>query len=288
MPQGRIIRSISGFYDVDNGQEVLRCRAKGSFRKKNITPLVGDQVEYSKEGWVEELLPRRNRLIRPQVANVDQAVIVFAAAYPEPNWLLMERFLVMVAQQKIQPLICINKWDQIQDRKETQDAAVSYEKAGFRVIRTCTRTQEGAEELRQALSGRLSVFAGPSGVGKSSLLNLLGLTQETGDLSEKIQRGKNTTRCAELMRLPEGDGYVVDTPGFTSLRLSEIQPEELENLYPDFAPYLKHCYYQGCSHVAEEDCGVREAFLAGKIERIRYEGYCAIWKELKEMQESVR
>ena len=115
MPQGRIIRSISGFYDVDNGQEVLRCRAKGSFRKKNITPLVGEQVEYSKEGWVEELLPRRNRLIRPQVANVDQAVIVFAAAYPEPNWLLMERFLVMVAQQKIQPLICINKWDQIQE-----------------------------------------------------------------------------------------------------------------------------------------------------------------------------
>ena len=286
MAQGRIIRSISGFYDVDDGQKITRCRAKGSFRKKNITPLVGDEVIFAYQGMIEEVLPRRNRLIRPTVSNVDQAVIVFAAVHPEPNWLLMERFLVMVQQQGIRPVICLNKWDQVEEfgAAETVKMAQCYEQAGFRVICTCTLTGQGVDELKQELAGKISVMAGPSGVGKSSLLNAAapGFTQETGGLSEKIQRGKNTTRCAELLALPEIGGFVADTPGFTSLKLEGILTEDLEKFYPDFAQHSRECYFQGCSHVAEPECGVLAAVKNGKIAAARYEGYCAVWKELKE------
>lgn len=287
MSKGRIIRSISGFYDVDDGERVTRCRAKGSFRKKNITPLVGDEVIFVPQGMIEEVLPRRNRLIRPTVANVDQAVIVFAAAYPQPNWMLMEHFLVMVQQQRIEPLICINKWDQSAQVPETERAARRYEKAGFRLIRTCTLTGEGIEELKQALSGKTSVLAGPSGVGKSSLLNAAapGLLLQTGALSEKIQRGKNTTRCAELLKLPEEGGFVADTPGFTSLKLSGVASEELWQYYPDFQSYAGQCYFPGCSHVSEPGCGVLKALGRGEIDAVRYEGYCEIWRELRREEE---
>lgn len=288
MPRGRIIRSISGFYDVDDGSRIIRCRAKGTFRKKNITPLVGDEVVFVPQGMIEEVLPRRNRLIRPTVANVDQAVIVFAAVYPQPNWMLMEHFLVMVQQQQIRPLLCINKWDQTQqespEAQETIQAAFRYEKAGFRVLRTCTISGLGIEELRSEFAGKISVLAGPSGVGKSSLLNAVapGLFLQTGTLSERIQRGKNTTRCAELLKLPGEGGFVADTPGFTALKLSGLTSGELALYYPEFAPYIGDCYFQGCSHISEPGCAVLEAVRQGKIDTARHERYCEIWKELRQ------
>lgn len=294
MEQGRIIRSLSGFYDVDDGQKIVRCRAKGSFRQKKITPLVGDEVRFVPEGRIEEILPRRNRLTRPPVANVDQAVLVFAAIYPEPHPMLLERFLVMVRTQGIRPVICLNKWDQTQETEETLAASLAetYRRAGFDVLCTSTRTGEGIQELKERLSGRVSVLAGPSGVGKSSLLNALipGVRLETGDLSEKIQRGKNTTRCAQLLRLEEEEGFVADTPGFTSLRLEDVTSETLSEAYPEFEPYKQTCYFPLCSHVSEPDCGVRRAVEAGQIVRERYEGYLALWRELKaeEQQETTK
>ena len=294
MEQGRIIRSLSGFYDVDNGQEIVRCRAKGSFRQKKITPLVGDEVSFVPQGRIEDILPRRNRLIRPPVSNVDQAVIVFAAVYPEPHPMLLEHFLVMVHQQGIRPVICLNKRDQVQAQEGAVaiSLAENYRKAGFCVLCTSTRTGEGIEKLKAELAGKVSVLAGHSGVGKSSLLNALipGLSLETGSLSEKIQRGKNTTRCAQLLRLEDEVGFVADTAGFTSLRLTDVTPQTLADAYPEFAPYREECYFPGCSHISEPECGVRRAVETGLIVRERYEGYRALWQELKaeEQQETTK
>ena len=287
MPEGIIIRSIAGFLDVEDreGRTVVRCKPKGNFRKKRITPLVGDHVIYSKAGWVEEILPRHNTLIRPNVANVDLAVVVQAASYPEPNFLLVERMLVMIMQQGIEPVIVFNKWDGPDGPAEVVKRAAEYEKAGFRVLRTSALTGAGVEELRSLLHERTSVFAGPSGVGKSSLLNRLlpDAAQETGSLSEKIQRGRNTTRVAELLPLA-GGGYVADTPGFTSLTL-RMSREELQNYYPEFAAYREHCFFTGCQHLEEPDCAVREAWREGLIQDGRYRGYRDLYQELNGEQE---
>ncbi len=288
MMEGRIIRSISGFFDVryqDNfgNAKELRCRAKGSFRKQGITPLVGDLVHFSNAGVVEEILPRKTVLIRPPVANVEQAVLVQAVSVPEPHFLWLERMLVSLAKSGVTPVIVFNKWDDAAHAAaDVPERAEAYERAGFTLVRTSTVNGEGVDALKTLLKGKVSAFAGPSGVGKSSLLNLLvaGGSLETGSLSQKIQRGKNTTRVAELLPLAEG-GYAADTPVFTSLQVPVTKPE-LADLYPDFKPYLGKCYFPGCTHTGEPGCAVTEALSQGLIEPWRYRGYRELFQEAAE------
>ena len=286
--EGRIIRSISGFFDVvyreDEGAwQEKRCRAKGSFRKQGITPLVGDLVNFSNAGVVEEILPRRTVLVRPPVANAEQAVLVQAVSVPEPHFLWLERMLVSMVKSGVKPVIVFNKWDDAAGAApDVLERAEAYERAGFTLLRTSTKTGEGIDRLNELLKGKVSVFAGPSGVGKSSLLNLLvaDATLETGGLSRKIQRGKNTTRVAELLPLSVG-GYAADTPGFTSLSVPVTKPE-LAGLYPEFKPYLGKCYFPGCMHTGEPGCAVAEALSEGKIEPWRYRGYRELFQEAAE------
>ena len=290
MMQGTIVKGIGGFYYVATAKGVYECRARGKFRRMRLVPTVGDQVEISvqdeqkKKGSVDEILPRKNQLIRPKVANVDQAVIVFAAKSPDMNLDLLDRFLLLGEEQKLELVFCINKID-LDEKKQYEAVAALYEQAGFPVVCVSGEKKENLEALRAHLKRKISVFAGPSGVGKSSLLNALNpaLSLNTGAISEKIERGKHTTRHAELMELEEGS-YIVDSPGFTSLSLEHILPEDLAGLFREFQPYLKDCYYRSCKHLQEPDCGVK-AQVGKAISQQRYERYVTILGELEEIQE---
>ncbi len=286
--KGKIIKGIAGFYYVDTGKEgVYTCKAKGIFRKLNVKPLVGDDVELSvldeeaREGSVERIFPRKSTLIRPAVANIDQALILFAMQEPEPNLNLLDRFLIMMQQQALSCLICFNKSD-LADREEQKRLENMYDLCGCRLIFTSARDGSGIRELKEALQGRTTAVAGPSGVGKSSLINLLqsGVRMETGSVSKKIARGRHTTRHSELIRMEE-DTYIMDTPGFSSLALFSMEKEELRHFYPEFIPYEGTCRFQGCVHIHEPDCGVRQAVAAGKINAGRYDRYCLLYEELK-------
>lgn len=290
--QGKIVRGIAGFYYVhcreeDGSERIYECRAKGGFRKENTKPLVGDDVEISvldsekAVGSVVSLLPRRSELIRPAVANVDQALVIFSILKPKPNFNLLDRFLIMMQQQKIPCLICFNK----QDADETGAGAEYqriYRDCGFETLTVSARQEKGIEELKCLLAGKTTTVAGPSGVGKSSIVNCLqsGTVMETGQISLKIERGKHTTRHTELIAMGE-DTYILDTPGFSSLGLFELEKEELARFYPEFAAYEKYCRFGGCSHVTEPVCGVKEALQTGKISRLRYDNYCQLYEELK-------
>lgn len=289
--KGKIIRGISGFYYVHTGEGgIYTCKAKGIFRKLQIKPLVGDDVELSvldeetKEGNIDRILPRRNTLIRPAVANIDQALVIFAAQRPEPNFNLLDRFLVMMEQQRLPAIICFNKMD-IVSAQEEQEIRQIYEPGGYRVIFTSAVNGSGIDALKEQLRGRTTTVAGPSGVGKSSLVNLLQpkIQMETGEISVKIARGKHTTRHSELIRVEE-DTYIMDTPGFSSLGLFALEKEELRHYYPEFDSYEGTCRFQGCVHVHEPDCAVKAALEEGKISRIRYENYCLLYEELKEQR----
>ena len=255
MLEGVILKGIGGFYYIDTETGVYECRARGIFRKEGIRPTVGDAVrisvldEENKKGSLDEILPRRNELIRPRVSNVDQAVIVFAAKSPNMNLDLLDRFLLLAEEQELDIVIVINKIDK--DKKERYlEAAEMYRKAGYPVICTSAEKGMGIEELRHALENKISVFAGPSGVGKSSLINAAfpGLQLNTGEISEKIQRGKHTTRHAELIQITE-KSYIVDSPGFTSLFLTHIPSEKLQYHFREFEPFVHKCYYNGCIHI---------------------------------------
>lgn len=289
--KGKIIRGISGFYYVHTGERgIYTCKAKGIFRKLQIKPLVGDDVEMSvldeetKEGNVDCILPRRNTLVRPAVANIDQALVIFAVQKPEPSFNLLDRFLVMMEQQNLPVMICFNKTDMISEQEE-QEIRRIYEPGGYRVIFTSTVSGSGIETLKERLRGRTTTVAGPSGVGKSSLVNLLQpqIQMETGEISAKIARGKHTTRHSELIRV-EADTYIMDTPGFGSLGLFDLEKEELRHYYPEFDPYEGTCRFLGCVHVHEPDCAVKAALEAGEINRIRYKNYCLLYEELKEQR----
>ncbi|MBR3468716.1 MAG: ribosome small subunit-dependent GTPase A [Lachnospiraceae bacterium] len=285
--QGKIVKGIAGFYYVNAGNKTYECKAKGVFRKDNRKPLVGDDVllkvldEEKSLGNVEELLPRRSELIRPAVANVDQGMVIFAVTSPAPNLNLLDRFLIMMEQQKLPCMICFNKTDL--DRDGLLESYVkAYEKSGHEVLAVSAKEGLGMNSLRERLQGKTTTVAGPSGVGKSSLINLLlgERTMETGSLSAKIDRGKHTTRHSELLRIDE-DTYIFDTPGFSSLEIFDLEKEDLAAYYAEFEPFEKYCRFGGCSHLNEPVCGIRDAVKDGEISRVRYENYCQLYEELK-------
>ena len=285
---GKIIKGIAGFYYVyvvESG--IYECKAVGIFRKDKIKPLVGDMVrievldEEKKEGSLVEILPRKNELIRPAVANVDQAMIIFAADFPKPNFSLLNRFLIMMERRQVPVVICFNKMDLLSE-KDVRRLHEIYEPAGYRVLTISVKCGEGIDEVRSLLHHKVTVVAGPSGVGKSSLTNSLqdGVEMETGEISKKLNRGKHTTRHSQLIEMGE-DGWFVDTPGFSSLYLEDMEKEELRLYFPEFYPYEGQCRYQGCTHTHEPGCAVKEALSKGDIEPLRYEGYLELYEEKK-------
>lgn len=285
--KGKIIRGIGGFYYIHTGTEIYECKAKGIFRKNNIKPLPGDFVEIAvldeekKLGNIERILPRQNVLIRPAVANVDQALVIFSLASPEPNFNLLDRFLVMMEKQGIPSVILFNKKDLVSEA-ETEAVRARYAKSGYRMEFICVAQEEGVGLVRALLKGKTTTVAGPSGVGKSSLINLLQQEQhmETGAVSEKIDRGRHTTRHTELLYVEE-DTYILDTPGFSSLDLIGVEKEELGSYFPEIRKREGDCRFVGCAHLSEPDCAVRKALLDGEISESRYENYRLFYEELK-------
>ena len=287
--QGKIIKGISGFYYVYVAETgIYECRAKGIFRKDGKKPLVGDDVELAvideeqKKGNVEEILPRRMELIRPAVANIDMALVIFAAARPKPNMNLLDRFLCMMEYQKVPVTICFNKCDLVDEAWMKQLAEV-YEAAGYPVLFTSSRCGIHIEELKGMLRGKTAAVAGPSGVGKSSLINCLQSEyhMETGDISARIERGKNTTRHTQLIPIEE-NSFIMDTPGFSSMDIPDIDKDNLWKCFPEFVPFEPYCRFQGCSHISEPDCGIKNALAQSKISPTRYENYVLFYQELKQ------
>lgn len=288
---GKIIKGIAGFYYV-NVEEigVIECKAKGVFRNKGQKPLVGDDVELEildREkmlGNITELCKRRNSIIRPAVANIDRAVIIFAAVQPEPTLNLLDRFLINMAQQNLETVIVFNKCD-LAPEDRLRELREAYSNCGAKVLFISAKKHEGTDELHRLLSGKTTVLAGPSGVGKSTLMNLFQpeAGAETGSISEKIQRGKNTTRHSELFYV-EKNTYLMDTPGFSSLFVNDIEAVDLRNFYNEFVPYEPECRFGDCVHLNEEDCGVRRAMAEGKISPVRYENYRLLYKEIKDQK----
>ncbi len=285
---GKIIKGIGGFYYVaaEDGK-LYECKARGVFRKLGMRPLVGDdcKIEILDAekclGNVEEVLPRRNALTRPAVANTDQAIVIFAVSSPEPSFGLIDRYLVGMSYVDMPVLLVLNKVDQNRERAEELQSV--YERAGYRVLLTSAKSGEGVELLKSALKGKTSVLSGPSGVGKSSLMNVLfpAFGAKTGEISEKIGRGKHTTRHSELT-LVEQDTYLCDTPGFSSVELPEqVNEENLPLCFPEFDPFLGKCRFVSCRHLAEPDCAVKKAVEEGCIGESRYDSYRAFQELLK-------
>jgi len=288
MAKGKIIKALSGFYYVLDEGQVIQCRGRGVFRKNKITPLVGDTVIYEadhdKEGYIMEVLDRKNELQRPPIANVDQGMIVFSAKEPNFSDRLLDRFLVILAFNQIEPLICITKMDLLDEQEQViiEKAVEAYRTIGYNVILTSSQTKEGIESLRTFLSGKTSVFAGQSGVGKSTLLNALrpDLNLKTSEISTHLGRGKHTTRHVELIAIE--NGLVADTPGFSSIELTMIEKEQLATLFPEMLMRRGKCKFRGCLHENEPQCAVKLAVEAGEIPSFRYHNYLHFLKEIKE------
>lgn len=290
MPEGKIIKALSGFYYVENDGEIFQCRARGNFRKKKLTPLVGDFVKFEAEsrtdGYILALKGRQNELVRPPIANVEQAILVFSAMEPKFSSLLLNRFLVHIEANGITPIICISKIDLLKTelRLEIDQYISDYRQLGYNVLQTSIYMEELIEEVRPWLNGKTSVFAGQSGVGKSSLLNALKpeLDLETNEISSHLGRGKHTTRHVEL--IPIGTGLVADTPGFSSLDFNGIEQEELSDCFPEMRGLAGLCKFRGCTHTQEPQCAVKEAAEKGEIARYRYEDYLSFFEEIKQQK----
>lgn len=286
--QGKIIKGIAGFYYVYTEEYgVLECKAKGIFRKDNIKPLVGDDVDVellSEEeltGNITEILPRKNQLIRPAVANIDQALVIFSITHPEPNLNLLDRFLLMMETQELPVIICFSKQDIASDEQQAELQRI-YDNIGYKVMFISAKEEQGVEEVMSVLRGRTTTVAGPSGVGKSTLINCIcpEALMKTGDISRKIERGKHTTRHSELFHVCK-DTFIMDTPGFSSLGIFDIEKDELKDYYPEFVKVENECRFRGCVHMEEPDCAVKAAAQQGRISNERYENYRLLYTELK-------
>lgn len=287
--QGKIIKGIAGFYYVDTVESgIYECKAKGIFRKEKQKPLVGDNViievldEEKKVGNIIEILPRRNELIRPAAANVDQALVIFAAKNPKPNFSLLDRFLISMEKQGIPIQICFNKADLVSD-EEMKSLCETYRLCGYTVVAISAVKEEGIAEIRNLLAKKTTVIAGPSGVGKSSLTNLLqeDVKMETGEISRKLGRGKHTTRHSQLIEIG-CKTYLMDTPGFSCLSVDDMEKEELKQYFVEFLSYEGMCRFQGCAHIHEPGCAVKDALEKGQISHVRYKSYVELYEELKE------
>lgn len=287
--RGKIIKGIAGFYYIyaEDG-EIYECKAKGIFRKDNQKPLVGDDVEITvldekeKEGNLTDILPRKNSLIRPAVANVDQAFVIFAMEDPKPNFMLLDRFLIMMEREGIPAVVCFNKKD-LAAEEELDYLYHTYQSCGYQVILSSALNEEGLDEIREILKGKTTVVAGPSGVGKSSLTNCLqgDIRMETGEISRKLKRGRHTTRHSQVIPIAE-DTYLVDTPGFSSLYITDMEEQELKDYFPEFRRFEGECRFQGCRHIHEPGCAVKDALENHEISTLRYEDYLGLYEELKE------
>ncbi|MBQ9233434.1 MAG: ribosome small subunit-dependent GTPase A [Lachnospiraceae bacterium] len=290
---GKIIKGVGGFYYVHlHNNFIYECKAKGVFRNQNIKPMIGDDVdidiisEKDKTGNIISIHERANSLIRPTVSNVSQAIIIFALSNPKPNFNLLDRFLIMMSLQHVETIICFNKSDLANDR-EVNEIKDIYTSCGYEVIITSTKETDeeksGIGKLKSKLVNKTTVLAGPSGVGKSSIVNAVcpDIDTKTGSISDKIKRGKHTTRHTELMCIDK-DSYILDTPGFSSLYVEDIEPEDLKYYYNEFEPYEGRCRFNGCVHINEPDCAVKEALDKENISSLRYENYKQLFGELKE------
>ncbi|WP_246940391.1 ribosome small subunit-dependent GTPase A [Bacillus pinisoli] len=286
--QGKIIKALSGFYYVMNEAGTTQCRGRGVFRKNKITPLVGDEVvfqaENEHEGYIMEVLERKNDLVRPPIANVDQAILVFSAVQPDFNPLLLDRFLVLIESKHILPIICISKMDVVgkHDLAEIEEYASDYRAAGYDVLLTSTDDAETVQSLLPYFKDKVSVFAGQSGVGKSSILQVLrpDLEIKTDEISTHLGRGKHTTRHVELIEI--GDGFVADTPGFSSLEFMDVEVEDLSACFPEMRRIQQNCKFRGCTHLTEPKCAIKEAVAEGTIKEYRYENYLEFLQEIKD------
>ena len=284
---GRILRSLSGFYDVQTETGMVTCRGRGSLRKAHQTPLTGDMVEITVEkgkGMVEKILPRRNCFVRPAVANVDALVVFAANVNPVTEPFLIDRVAAIAGDQEVEVILCVNKCD----LDPAVDLVRIYQNAGFTVISASAETGQGVVELRELLQGKLTAFTGNTGVGKSSMLNRLApdLQLATGEVSEKLGRGRHTTRHVELYRLDE-ETYVADTPGFSSFdtdQMDVILKENLQYSFPDFAPFIGACQFHDCSHRQEPGCAVRQALEEGKVEKTRYDSYLKLYEKASQIK----
>ena len=287
MISGKIVKALSGFYYVQAEDALIECKARGRFRKEGITPLVGDDVEISLEngkGMLEQIMPRKNSFVRPAVANLDMLVLLVSEAIPVTEPFLIDRITAIAGDQNVPVLICVNK----SDLQPGVSLAEIYKKAGYEVVLTSAVTGEGIDRLKELISGKIVAFSGNSGVGKSSILNRLdpGLQIETGEVSEKLGRGRHTTRHIELFSLGENT-YVADTPGFSSFDTEQMElilKENLQYAFPDFAPYLGKCQFHDCAHLKEPGCCVTDALKAGEIQPTRYESYVRLYEKAKEIK----
>jgi len=287
MTQGRIVKALSGFYYIQTEDRLVECKARGRFRKEGITPLVGDWAEISiegKKGIVEQILPRKNSFVRPAVANLDVLVLLVSQSIPVTEPFLIDRVTAIAGNQNVPVVICVNKTDLEADG----NLAKIYQKAGYDVVCTSAVTGEGVEALRSLIRGKVVAFSGNSGVGKSSILNCLcpELSLRTGEVSEKLGRGRHTTRHIELFALPD-QTFVADTPGFSSFDTDQMEivlKENLQYAFPDFAPYLGRCQFHDCAHLKEPCCAVRKALDDGLIEPTRYDSYGKLYEKAKEIK----